>query len=262
MNVRKIVKIDEELCDGCGECVPSCAEGAIKIIDGKAKLLADNLCDGLGACLGDCPQGAITVEERTADAFDEEAVAEHLGTALGGDAPHPGPAGIPTDLPTDIPAMPPAGGCPGSQVRQFAACPTPVAAPGPDAPADSALRQWPVQLHLIPPTAPFLQGANLLLAADCAAFSAGDFHRKHLAGKALAIACPKLDNSQEVYRQKLTAMIDAGGIDTLTVLIMEVPCCNGLAGVAREAAQQASRKVPVKRMVMSIKGEVFDEEWM
>ncbi|MCP4571676.1 MAG: 4Fe-4S ferredoxin [bacterium] len=254
MSVRKIVHIDEELCDGCGDCVPSCAEGAIKIIDGKAKLLADNLCDGLGACLGECPQGAITVEERAADAFDEEAVAEHLGQAH--DAGEPKPA------PPTIPNMPPAGSCPGSQIRQFAPQPAPVTAPGPDVPADSALRQWPVQLHLIPPTAPFLKGANLLLAADCAAFASGEFHPTHLAGKALAIACPKLDHSQDAYRQKLTAMIDAGGIDTLTVLIMEVPCCSGLAGVAREAAEQAKRNVPVKRMVMSLQGDVFDEEWL
>ena len=259
MNVRKIVKIDEDLCDGCGDCVPSCAEGAIQIIDGKAKLLAENLCDGLGACLGECPQGAITVEEREADEFDEVAVAKHL------DQPHGG-HGDPRPAPTSIPAMPPAGGCPGSQIRQFAACPPPAAAPetapGPNAPADSALRQWPVQLHLIPPTAPFLQGANLLLAADCAAFASGEFHPTHLADKALAIACPKLDNSQEVYREKLTAMIDAGGIDTLTVLIMEVPCCGGLAGVAREAAARASRKVPVKRLVMTVRGDVFDEQWL
>jgi len=259
MNLRKIVKIDEDLCDGCGDCVPSCAEGAIQIIDGKAKLLAENLCDGLGACLGECPQGAITVEEREADEFDEVAVAKHLGRPQGAH-------GDPRPAPTPIPTMPPAGGCPGSQVRQFAACPTPAAAPGtaagPDAPTDSALRQWPVQLHLIPPTAPFLQGANLLLAADCAAFASGDFHSKYLAGKALAVACPKLDNSQEVYREKLTAMIDAGGVDTLTVLIMEVPCCGGLAGVAREAAARASRKVPVKRLVMSVRGDVFDEQWL
>jgi NAD-dependent dihydropyrimidine dehydrogenase PreA subunit len=253
MSVRRIVHIDEDLCDGCGDCVPSCAEGAIRIVDGKARLLAENLCDGLGACLGECPQGAITVEEREADAFDEEAVARHLGPERAAPAA-PRPAGLPT--------MPAAGGCPGAQIRQFAACPVPVAAPGPDEPVASALRQWPVQLHLIPPTAPFLRGADLLLAADCAAFASGEFHRKHLAGKALAIACPKLDGSQEIYRDKLTAMIDAGGIDTLTVLIMEVPCCGGLAAVAREAAARAARKVPVKRMVMSVRGEVFDEEWM
>ncbi len=276
MSVRKIVKIDEDLCDGCGDCVPSCAEGAIKIIDGKAKLVGDNLCDGLGACLGDCPQGAITVEEREADSFDEEAVAVHLAKPT---APGPGPM--------DIPLMAPAGGCPGSQVREFAACPTPPSAgglgslgpmasgpmapgpmapgpmaSGPGAPTESALRQWPVQMHLIPPTAPFLRGANLLLAADCSVVAAPDFHQRFLAGKALAMACPKLDHSNEAYREKLTAMIDEGGIDMLTVVIMEVPCCTSLATVAREAAEKAKRKVPVKRMVMSVQGEVFDEEWL
>jgi len=279
MALRKIVHIDEELCDGCGDCVPSCAEGAIQIIGGKAVLLADNLCDGLGACLGECPRGAIRIEEREADEYDEAAVEDHLAHM-----PDLGPVdlgsllGRPTRL-AELEAPRPAhghghghgGGCPGSRMMHFplagqtAATPAaPEVAPvGPGATpaAASELRQWPIQLHLVNPTAPYFQGANLLLAADCCAFAAGDFHARFLRGKALAMACPKLDQGQDVYRQKLTAMVDQAGIDTITVLIMEVPCCNGLLGLARESVAAASRKVPVKLVVLGVQGQVVREEW-
>jgi len=208
MSKRSVVKIDEEKCTGCGECVPACAEGAIRIIDGKARLVADNLCDGLGACLGDCPADAITIEEREADAFDEVAVAAAAG------------------------------------------------------PQPSALRQWPVQLHLVSPRAPYFQGADLLLAADCTAFAMGDFHSKHLKGRALAVACPKLDGGQEVYLRKLVALIDEAKVNTITVLIMEVPCCGGLQQLAQTAAAKASRKVPVKRVVVGLRGEILSEDWI
>ncbi|MBK9472175.1 MAG: 4Fe-4S ferredoxin [bacterium] len=276
MAVRKIVHIDEDLCDGCGDCVPSCAEGAIQIIGGKAVLLADNLCDGLGACLGECPQGAITIEERDADDFDEEAVHDHvthmpdmgpvdLGALMGGRltaAPLPGPGhghghghGH--------------GGCPGSRMQHFpvapaavpaapAAAPTPTAAP---APAASELRQWPIQLHLVNPTAPYFMGAHLLLAADCCAFATAEFHQRFLRGKALAMACPKLDQGREIYRQKLTAMVDQARLDTITVMIMEVPCCNGLLGLAQEAVAAAGRKVPIKLVVLGVQGQVVREDW-
>jgi len=251
MALRKVVRIDEELCDGCGECVPSCAEGAIRVIDGKARLMADNLCDGLGACLGDCPQGALTVEERDADEFDEDAVESHLAS-LRGDEPVAKPSPM-----ESLKAQ--SGGCPGSRMITF------------DTPADAAaenagsvsseLRQWPVQLHLVPPMAPYFKGADLLLAADCTAFAVGDFHSKFLKSKSLAVACPKLDQNQEIYLQKLVSMIDDAQINTITVLIMQVPCCTGLAILATEAASRASRKVPVKRVVVDMKGHVLDEAW-
>jgi NAD-dependent dihydropyrimidine dehydrogenase PreA subunit len=257
MAIRKIVRIDERLCNGCGICVPACAEGAIRIVDGKARLVSENLCDGLGACLGDCPEGAITIEEREADAFDEAAVQVHLAgpesTAPGEEAPRP---------PAPLPHGRGAGGCPGSRVLQFAASPLESAAPGPAPAQPSALRQWPVQLHLVPPGAPYFQGAEVLLAADCTAFAVGDFHARFLRGKALAVACPKLDQGQEIYLRKLTALIDEAGIDTLTVLVMEVPCCSGLVALAREAAARADREVPVKRIVVGVRGDVLAEEWL
>lgn len=280
MAVRKIVHIDEELCDGCGDCVPSCAEGAIQIIGGKAVLLADNLCDGLGACLGECPQGAIRIEERDADDYDEEAVHEHLAhmpdlgpvdlsSLMGGPSSRPAPL-LPA-MPRPAPAHGHGGGCPGSRTLHFpvagsvspagpaAAAHTPGAAPA--APA-SELRQWPIQLHLVNPTAPYFQDAHLLLAADCCAFASAEFHQRFLRGKALAMACPKLDQGREIYRQKLTAMIDQSRLDTITVLVMEVPCCAGLLSLAQEAVASASRKVPIKQVVMGVQGQVVREGWI
>ncbi|RKZ15083.1 4Fe-4S ferredoxin [bacterium] len=258
MATREIVHIEEDLCDGCGDCVPSCAEGAIRIIDGKARLIADNLCDGLGACLGHCPQGAIKVEKRNADEFDEEAVEKHL-SAQGPMAPAPFPS---TDAP--VPLAPMSGGCPGSRMQSFGP-PTPGPAAGlptaNESAAGTALRQWPVQLHLLSPGAPFLVGADLLLAADCAPFAMADFHGGLLADKALAIACPKLDQGQEIYLQKLVSMVDDAGINTITVAMMEVPCCGGLLNLAREAVARAGRKVPIKRVIVGTRGDILSEEW-
>lgn len=236
--IRKIVRIDEEKCNGCGECVPSCAEGAIQIVDGKARLLADNLCDGLGACLGDCPLGAITIEEREADEFDEEAVEEHLKAA----APAPRAAHA-------APASAPGGGCPSARVQSFA----PAAGGCPSAP--SRLAQWPVQLHLVPPSAPFLRGADLLLAADCAPFAYPDFHETLLKGKALLIACPKLDDTSP-YLDKLTAMLSQNDIRSLTVVHMEVPCCSGLIHLARQALAASGRDIPLHTVRVVIRGEL------
>ncbi|MCP4547705.1 MAG: 4Fe-4S ferredoxin [bacterium] len=248
MAVRKIVKIDEELCDGCGECVPSCHEGAIQIIDGKARLVGENLCDGLGDCLGNCPVDAITIEEREADEFDEDAVAKHL-TAI--DESQDRGRAKPTPA-----AEPMFQGCPGSRTLNFTEEKAPTA--GDHAPAPSTLQQWPVQLHLVPPTAPYFNDADLLLAADCTAYSLGDFHGTHLKNKALAIACPKLDQGMDVYLDKLIAMIDQGNIKSLTVMIMEVPCCGGLAQLAQQALAQASRKVPATLIVAGIRGDILD----
>ncbi len=263
MGARKIVKIDEDLCTGCGQCVPARAEGAIRIVDGVARLVADNLCDGLGACLGDCPEGAISIEERDADDFDEAAVEAHAADL--GETPPKVDLGSPAHT-----HGPHAGGCPGARVIQFgkpaaaaAAAPPAAGDAGIDpAPRPSELRQWPIQLHLLPPTAPYFKKADVILAADCVAFSIGDFHRDHLKGKGLAIACPKLDDGQEMYLTKLVAMIDEAEINTLTVMIMEVPCCGGLVRLAREATARARRKVPVKQVVVSLRGEILKEEWI
>ena len=254
--IRKMVSIDEEKCNGCGECVPSCAEGAIQIIDGKARLLADNLCDGLGACLGDCPLGAITVEEREADEYDEAAVDDHLKEIGRAPLSHHGE-----------PAAPVTGGCPSAAVKSFAApaggCPSartmtfdesPVETSADSASRPSRLAQWPVQLHLVPPTAPFFQNADVLLAADCAPFAYADFQEDLLKGKALAIACPKLDNT-EPYVEKLTAMITQSNIKSLTVVHMEVPCCNGLVMMAKQALANSGRDIPFETVCIGIRGD-------
>jgi NAD-dependent dihydropyrimidine dehydrogenase PreA subunit len=251
--IREIVKIDEEKCDGCGLCVPACAEGAIQIIDGKARLLADNLCDGLGACLGHCPKDAIIIEQRTADEFDVEAVEEHLGK---------------TGRAVAAPPEPARGGCPSAQVQSFAApahgggCPSArmMSFDKPATPSEefsartSELRQWPVQMHLVPPSAPFLQKADLLLAADCVPFAYADFHRDFLQGRALLIGCPKLDDGQ-AYLQKLTAILSQNDISSLTVLHMEVPCCSGLIMLARQAIAASGKNVPLETVRIGIQGE-------
>ena len=253
MAVREVIEIDEKLCDGCGDCVTACAEGAIVIIDGKARLISDVYCDGLGACLGHCPQGAITVIQRDADAFDEAAVERHLATIRTvGPSRAPGPSlNVVAQAPVD------AGGCPGSRTQAFnpAAPSTGSAATGPA----SQLRHWPVQLHLVPPTAPFFAGADVLLAADCVAFAVGDFHARFLAGNALAIACPKLDTNQEIYLQKLVAMIDEAEIKSLRVMVMEVPCCGGLVHLVEEALRRAQRSLPVECLVVGTQGMVLSE---
>jgi NAD-dependent dihydropyrimidine dehydrogenase PreA subunit len=255
MAVREVIEIDEKLCDGCGDCVTACAEGAIAIIDGKARLISDVYCDGLGACLGHCPQGALKVIERDADAFDEEAVEDHLKRLRG-----PGPAPSPQTQFTVMSQAPLAtgGGCPGSRTQMHQPPLTPSAGTG-DAPVSSQLRHWPVQLHLVPPTAPFFQGQDVLLAADCVAFAVADFHQRHLAGSSLAIACPKLDSNQEIYLQKLVAMIDVAEIRSLKVMVMEVPCCGGLVRLAEEALRRAQRDVPVECIVVGTQGHILGE---
>ena len=237
--MRKIVHIDEDKCDGCGLCVPSCHEGAIQIIDGKAKLVAENLCDGLGDCLGHCPQDAITIDERPAEPFDEEAVKAHLAEM---------------ETAFEAPA-----GCPGARAMTFDGGNTrePEEAPaGGDAP--SRLGQWPVQLALVPPTAPYFQEADLLLAADCAPFAFPGFHEKLLKGRALAIACPKLDDI-EPYIDKLAQILRQNEIRSLGVAHMEVPCCLGLVRVAQEAMKRAGKTVPFWTMKLGIRGDVIQE---
>ena len=291
--LREIVKIDEELCDGCGQCVPNCHEGALQIIDGKARLISELMCDGLGACLGHCPQDAITIEKREAEEYDEEVVITQMiksGKAtvfahLKHLQEH-GETGFLNEALTYIKAhrnvMPfeirevhellhgekeqkheHAGGgcgCAGSAPQSFNVAGIKMATPEPDVP--SALTQWPVQMHLINPAASYFQGADLLVAADCAGFAYGNFHNDFIKGKKLVIACPKLDQGKEIYIQKLTRLIDEARVNTITVVIMEVPCCGGLSQMVKTASKMASRKVPVKEVMISVRGEVLAEEWV
>jgi len=247
--IREIVRIDEDKCNGCGLCVPACAEGAIKIIDGKARLLADNLCDGLGACLGHCPEDAIIIEKRDADEFDEDAVEVHLGHKA--HAPAAPAGGCPSTRVVSPPVH--AGGCPSARLQQFAAPQADSA--GETGSRQSQLRQWPVQLHLVPPTAPFLKQADVLLAADCVPFAYADFHKDYLKDKALLIACPKLDDTSP-YLDKLVAMIRQSEIRSLTVMHMEVPCCSGLVFLARQAVEASGCEVELKTIRIGINGEL------
>ncbi|GAM09499.1 putative protein [Geobacter sp. OR-1] len=243
--IRKIVQIDGDKCNGCGLCVPACAEGAIRIVNGKAVLSADNLCDGLGACLGDCPQNAISIIERDAEQFDEEAVAQHLqqtGVKGAADA-----AGHPQNYHGS-------GGCPGSRVMSFDRPPIETERNSP-APQSSQLSQWPVQLHLVPVTAPYFKDADLLIAADCVPFAYPEFHRDFLAGKALVIGCPKLDDNR-FYQAKLTELFRVSSIRSVTVLRMEVPCCAGIVMAARQALADCGKEIPFNEIVVGIKGDV------
>jgi NAD-dependent dihydropyrimidine dehydrogenase PreA subunit len=294
---RDILKIDDDLCNGCGDCVPNCHEGALQVIDGKVRLVSELMCDGLGACIGHCPTGAITIETREAEPYNETRVMElmkdkgkntviahlkHLKdhgetgflqegvqylklhrdelkfsfeeviSEVHNHGRKPEPAHVHHN----------GGGCPGSRERVIENAPVAaaVAVAGTDQP--SALRQWPVQMHLVNPGASYFRNSDLLLAADCVAFSMGNFHNRFLAGKSLAIACPKLDHGMETYVDKLTALIDNARVNTITVMMMEVPCCGGLLQIVKAAQAKASRKVPVKKTIVGINGEVLQEDWV
>jgi ferredoxin len=292
---RDILKIDEDLCNGCGQCVPNCHEGALQVIDGKIRLVSELMCDGLGACIGHCPEGAITIETREAEPYDEVHVMEKMKdkgkNTIIAHLKHlkdHGETGFLHDGVTylkehkselkfnleevmtevhnhgkiavaDHQHTHEGGGCPGSRTMVIG---KPAAVENfPVTEQPSELRQWPVQMHLVNPNAPYFRNSDLLLAADCVAFSMGGFHNNHLKGKSLAIACPKLDHGTDIYVEKLTAMIDMAKINTITVMMMEVPCCGGLLQMVKTALGNATRKVPVKKMVISLSGEVLTEEW-
>ncbi len=255
---RKIIKIDEEKCTGCGLCVPGCHEEAIKIIDGKARLVSDIFCDGLGACLGECPEGALTIEEREADPFDEKLVQETIARKKPEDTPsHQGKS-----TPQNLNVMSHAGGCPGSAHAVFERKAQAVPGKAQAGTQSSELTHWPIQLHLVNPAADFFRGKDVVLAADCVAFASGDFHTRFLKGKSLAIACPKLDDGQDEYIEKIRRMVDEAKINTLTVMMMQVPCCRGLMQIAQAGLQKAARKVPLKAVVISTQGDVLSEEWL
>lgn len=247
MLVRKVVHIDEEKCDGCGQCVPSCAEGAIQIVAGKARLVSDTYCDGLGECLGHCPRGAITIVQRDAAPFDEQAAQAHVAASR-----------------TAAPLEKARESCPGAaakslQLNVLSAGPTPAPRLSPDSDPragghQSRLANWPLQLHLVPPDAPFLHEADVLLVADCVPVVHPDFHRRFLtSGRPVVIGCPKLDDGQ-AYVQKLAQMIQASSLRSITVLRMEVPCCAGLLRIVQAATGQAGGNVPVGDVTIAVDG--------
>ncbi|MDP1621850.1 MAG: 4Fe-4S binding protein [Bacteroidales bacterium] len=286
---RKIIQIDEEKCNGCGICIPNCHEGAMQLIDGKARLISDLFCDGLGACIGHCPEGAIEIIQREAEPYDERKVMEmmvpkgrntilaHLSHLKDHNETEFLQQAIDFLKENNIMMTPEKTenhshgecGCPGSMAKDFRT-ESPMVETQTNAethsnasqlPATSELRQWPVQLHLLNPQASYFKNADVVLGADCAAFAMGDFHARFLKGKSIAIACPKLDSNKESYVQKLSSMISDTKINSLTVVMMEVPCCSGLLHMAQSARSNAGRNIPIKQAIVSLQGEVLEEEW-
>ncbi len=252
--LRKIIKIDEELCDGCGQCVPACDEGAIQVIDGKARVVAEKYCDGLGACLGDCPQGAISIEERMAEDFDPEAVEIYLKNreeeiGCGGESGTEKTGGASDTL---------ACGCPSTQMQTLSSCDC---SSEPEAPSSnddllptSSLGHWPVQIRLIPAHAPFLKNADLLILADCAAVAFAPLHQKLLADKVVMMGCPKFDDLSD-YEERFVDIFSKNEINSVTIVIMEVPCCSGMPNAVKNALKRAGKTPPVKEIVINLKGE-------
>ena len=272
---RKIIKIEEEKCDGCGVCVPECHEGALQVIDGKVRLISDLFCDGLGACLGHCPQGALTIEEREAEPYDEYKVMDYIvrgGTNVikahlehlrdhnemeyfNQAVKYLDDNGIELPVLKAKESSHTACGCPGSQELSFTAA----AIEEEQGKRKSHLAQWPIQMHLVSPTAPHFRNSDLLLAADCCAFSYGDFHKDFMKGRSLAIACPKLDSNKQVYLDKLNIMINDAEIKSITVMIMQVPCCSGLLQMAQQAVASSGRDIPIHAIVIGVNGEILRE---
>lgn len=283
---RTIITIDEEKCNGCEECVNGCHEGALQMIDGKARLVSELFCDGLGACIGTCPEGAITLEEREAEPYSEIAVMDriskmgekvilaHLKHLKDHNELEYLKEGIEylnnNSININLNSLfekklnvvennhHHQGGCPGSQQKSFVNAGRQVS----DDSLGSELTHWPIQLHLINPAATHFNGCDLLIAADCVPFSISNFHSKFLKNKKLVIACPKLDSNKDIYLEKLKVLIDESRINTINVVIMEVPCCGGLLKLAELAVESSGRKVPVKYTVVGIKGDIIEEEWL
>ncbi|MBN1982540.1 MAG: 4Fe-4S binding protein, partial [Chitinivibrionales bacterium] len=284
---RTIIKINEEKCTGCALCIPNCPEGAIQIIDGKARLVSELMCDGLGACLGHCPVNAISIEKREALEYDENLVMdaivkagentlcahlkhlkEHKQDRYYADAlaylkrhdiiVPDSTATNKEEQSTTTLRYHHQGGCPGSQSRSFVPRADDIEAQDHQSP--SYLSHWPIQLHLISPSADHYKDSDLVLAADCTAFTHGNFHPEFLRGKTLAIACPKLDDGKEIYQERIAALIDEAHISTLTVVIMQVPCCKGLLRIAQSALQRAQRKIPLKCAVIGLHGDIVSRE--
>jgi len=279
MTKRTIIKIDEDLCNGCAACIPNCPEGALQVIDGKARLLSDIFCDGLGACIGHCPQGAISTEERKAEPYDERKVMDniikagkktilahlkhledhgehkYLQQALAVLKEKKITVPFPEKQTQPTPAV---CHCPGAQMKVLIK----ETKDNEHGERQSHLRQWPIQLHLVPPNAPYFQEKDVVLVADCVAYALADFHKNYLKGSSIAIACPKLDTNQDIYLNKVIALLEEAKINKLTIMIMEVPCCRGLLALAQQAMTQSSRHVPIHVIEVGIEGKVLKEETM
>jgi Fe-S-cluster-containing hydrogenase component 2 len=244
--LRKIIEIDEELCDGCGQCVPGCAEGSLQIVDGKARMVSDNLCDGLGACIGECPNGALRIVEREAEEFDEEAVEKYLAEKEAAKQ-------------KQQPVL--ACGCPSTNIQTFA----PVSScreaniPVGFEDSESALSHWPIQIRLIPATAPFLKGADLLVLADCCGIAIPTLHKDLLKGRVVMIGCPKFDDIQE-YVEKFADIFKTADIKSILSVIMEVPCCSGLPMIVKKGMEAAGKNIPIKELVISTRGKILEQK--
>jgi NAD-dependent dihydropyrimidine dehydrogenase PreA subunit len=239
---RKIIEIDEEKCDGCGQCVPSCAEGALQIIDGKARVIADKYCDGLGACLGECPNDALRIIEREAEEFDEDAVEAFLADQADKNG-------------ESRPAF--GGGCPSAGVQTFVPSER-LEAAGSTEGAAAGLTHWPIQIRLVPPTAPFLKNADLLVVADCAPPAYPRFHNDFVNGKVLMMGCPKFDDAQ-AYIDKFAEIFQTAGIRSVTCVYMEVPCCSGLPVIVKKAMAKAGTQIPFEEAIIGRKGERLED---
>jgi len=302
--IREVIQIDEEKCNGCGNCIPNCHEGALQIVDGKAVLVSDLMCDGLGACLGHCPEGALSIEKVEAQPYNETLVMQemvskgknvviaHLTHLKEHGEKEYLKEGVrflwenkdkldfnPSEVIEKVHNLNPVAaafkpvqaaghahtqghGCPGSASRELKLAPVPASSPVQGVKLSSALTHWPVQLHLINPAAEYFRNTDLLVAADCTAFTSANFHEDFLKNKKLVIACPKLDHGMDTYLQKLIKLINDAKVNTITVLRMEVPCCGGLVQLVQNAVAQSGRKVPVKEVVLGISGEIMGEEWV
>jgi ferredoxin len=267
---RSIIKIDETKCNGCGKCIPNCPEGALQIIDGKVRLISDLFCDGLGACIGHCPEGAITIEEREAEPYDEkktmENIVKHGENTIKAHLKHLKDHGETkllneaveylnennikitmeeTKMKEDLPC-----GCPGTQLRELKPRNN-----QPSSEQESELRQWPIQLNLLPPSAPFFQDSDLLIAADCVGFANPNLQSQLIKGRSLAIGCPKLDDIEE-YKEKIKGIIEMNNLNTITVAIMEVPCCYGLYSIVEEALNESGKRITLKQITVGVDGHI------
>lgn len=244
--LRKIIEIDEELCDGCSQCVPGCAEGSLQIVDGKAKMVSDNLCDGLGACIGECPNGALRIVEREAEEFDEEAVEKYLAEKEAAKQ-------------KQQPVL--ACGCPSTNIQTFA----PVSScreaniPAGFEDSESALSHWPIQIRLVPATAPFLKGADLLVLADCCGVAIPTLHKDLLKGRVVMTGCPKFDDIQE-YIEKFAHIFKTADIKSVLSVVMEVPCCSGLPMIVKKGMEAAGKNIPIKELVISTRGKILEQK--
>lgn len=258
---RKIIEIDEALCNGCGECVTGCAEGALQIVDGKAKMVKEQFCDGFGDCIGTCPTGALKIIEREAEEFDEAVTREHVRSLGGDEAVERMDAAASEHVASEKPKAPPSGGCPGMKLRfeQEKAAPSlALSTPASEQVIPSELNQWPTQLHLVPPVAPFFKDRELVVLSTCAPSASPDVNWRFIRGRAIAIVCPKLDRT-EGYVEKLTEILKSNGIPKVIVVRMEVPCCGGLSMMVKEAAQKSGRSnLIVEEATIGLNGDLLE----